>query len=230
MTFENKSKTSLKASIGALFCSLTVLGLSACSSYTPTRGTVFEENKFQISERIERLELYPRVNGLQLNPRDSEAVNRFLSDFVQNGDGQIFMNIPSNQSNGLGAQQAHNLIRTSLSRSGFASANIQTGQYQVPQGVPAPVVVSYRKFSTLIPRCNKTPDLRLSGSNQSPSGFGCSHFANQAAMINDHRQLLEPAATTPPNTARRSAIYNSYTDGTDPSSADGSRQGITFGN
>jgi len=230
MTFKNRHKTSLKTSIGALFCAFTVVGLSACSSYTPTRGNVFEENKFQISERIERLELYPRVNGLQLNPRDSEAVNRFLSDFAQNGDGQIFMNIPSNQANGIGAQQAHSLIRGSLTQSGFASANIQTGQYQVPPGVPAPVVVSYRKFSTLIPRCTKTPDLRLSGSNQSPSGFGCAHFANQAAMIGDHRQLLEPAPISPPNSARRSAVYSSYTEGADPSSSDGSRQAITFGN
>jgi pilus biogenesis lipoprotein CpaD len=212
-------------------CGLSVLTLTAaCSTYTPTNGTVFEENKFQISEHIERLELYPQVNGLQLNPRDMEAVNRFLRDFGKNGDGQIFMNIPSNQINGLGAQQAQSVIKTALAQSGFGGANVQTGQYHAPQNAPAPVVVSYRKFATLVPRCNLKTDLRLTGNNQSYDGFGCSHFANQAAMIGDHRQLLEPYALTPPDPTRRSAVYQSYTEGADPSSANGSRQATTFGN
>lgn len=221
-----KSLRSLAKLLGAV----AILGLTACSTSTPTHGNVFEENKYQVSERIERLELYPRVNGLQLNPRDQEAVNQFVQDFAQNGDGTIFMNVPSNQANGLGVQQAQTLIKTALSHSGFPSANIQTGQYQVPPRAPAPVVVSYRKFATLIPRCQLTSDLRLTGNNQAYREFGCANYANQAAMINDHRQLIEPFEQTPSDPARRSAVYQSYIEGADPSSANGSRQGITFGN
>ncbi len=203
---------------------------TACSAYTPSRGNVFEENKFQISERIERLELYPQANGLQLNPRDMEAVHRFLRDFGQNGDGQIFMNIPVNQSRNPGAQQAQTIIKSALAQSGFGQANIQTGQYQAGTNIQAPIVVSYRKFSTLIPRCNIMSDLRLNSNNQYYDGFGCAHFANQAAMIGDHRQLLRPYDLSPADPARRSAVYQSYIDGEDPSSANGSRQAITFGN
>lgn len=222
-------KTPSKMSINAVFYAVAILGLSACSTSTPTHGNVYEENKFQISEQIERLELYPHINGLQLNPRDTEAVNRFLKDFVQNGDGQIFMNIPSNQANGLGAQQAQSLISSALSQSGFATAKIQTGQYQVPPRAPAPVVVSYRKFATLIPRCDRLEDLRLTGNNQAYTGFGCAHFANQAALVGGYRQLLEASPQTPPDSTRRSAVYRAYTEGSDPSSANGSRQAITFG-
>ena len=217
-------------SLTKLFCAASVLVISACSTAVPTHGNVFEQNRFQISEQIERLELYPQVNGLRLNPRDVEAVNHFMRDFSENGDGQIFMNVPSNQAGGVGVQQAQTMIRTALAQSGFRSANIQTGQYQVPQGAPAPVVVSYRKFATLIPRCTHMEDLRLTGNNQAYSGFGCAHFANQAAMIGDHTQLLRPYDQTPPDPARRSAVYESYIEGADPSSANGSRQGITFGN
>jgi len=226
MTFKNISVISLTK----LFCAASVLVISACSTGVPTHGNVFEQNRFQISEQIERLELYPQVNGLRLNPRDVEAVNHFMRDFSENGDGQIFMNVPSNQAGGVGVQQAQTMIRTALAQSGFRSANIQTGQYQVPQGAPAPVVVSYRKFATLIPRCTHMEDLRLTGNNQAYSGFGCAHFANQAAMIGDHTQLLRPYDQTPPDPARRSAVYESYIEGADPSSANGSRQGITFGN
>ena len=213
-----------KLCIGAVF-----VGLTACSTATPTHGNVFEENKYQIAESIERLELYPQINGLQLNPRDQEAVSRFIRDFSENGDGQIFMNIPSNQAGGIGAQQAEALIQTALRQSGYSAANVQTGRYQVPKSAPAPVVVSYRKFATLIPRCNTKQDLRLTGNNQAYLGFGCAHFANQAALIGDHRQLLAPAELTPPDATRRSAVYNSYIEGADPSSANGSRQGATFG-
>jgi len=222
-------KTTYITSLRALFCSVAVLGFSACSTNGAEHGSVYEDNKFQISEQIERLELYPQVNGLQLNPRDTEAVNRFLSDFVKNGDGQIFMNVPSNQVNGLGARQAQTLIRTALSQSGFATTNIQTGQYQVPPRAPAPVVVSYRKFATLIPRCNVMEDLRFTGNNRAFKGFGCAHFANQAALVGDHRQLLEPAPQTAPDSLRRSAVYQAYTQGVDPSSENGFRQAITFG-
>lgn len=214
-----------------LICAVSIMAFAAaCSTHTPTTGSVFEENKFQISERIERLELYPQVNGLQLNPRDREAVSRFLKDFGQNGDGQIFVNIPSHQANGPGAQQAQSLVKTALAQSGFGHSNIQTGQYHAPRHAPAPIVVSYRKFATLIPRCNVMADLRITGNNQPYGGFGCAHFANQAALIGDHRQLLEPYAQTPPDPVRRSAVYRAYTEGADPSSANGSRQAITFGN
>ncbi|MEP6343876.1 MAG: CpaD family pilus assembly lipoprotein [Maricaulaceae bacterium] len=226
MTFKSTYVSSLtKLCLSAVF-----VGLTACSTATPTHGNVFEENKFQISEQIERLELYPQVNGLQLNPRDQEAVNRFIRDFSRNGDGQIFMNVPSNQTNSIGAQQAQKLINTVLRQSGNGGANVQTGQYQVHQAAPAPVVISYRKFATLIPRCNTKQDFRLTGNNQAYRGFGCSHFANQAALIGDHRQILRPADQTPADATRRSAVYESYIEGADPSSANGSRQGITFGN
>jgi len=225
-----QNKQNISVSLTKMLCGAALAALSACSTSSPSHGNIFEENKFQVSERIERLELYPQVNGLQLNPRDMEAVNQFLRDFGQNGDGQIFMNIPSNQANGLGVQQAQTLIKTALVQSGFGNANVQTGQYNAPQNAPAPVVVSYRKFSTLVPRCNVMTDLRITGNNQPYVGFGCTHFANQAAMIGDHRQLIEPYALTPPDPTRRSAVYQSYTEGADPSSANGSRQAITFGN
>ena len=223
-------KTSL-TSLGTIFCALIMTGLPACAGPGAVQSNVYEANKFQISERIERLELYTRENGLQLNPRDNEAVARFVRDFAQNGDGHIFLNVPSNQAGAIGAQQAQALISSALAQVG-AGASIQTGQYQVPPDAPAPVVVSYRKFATLIPDCGPFEDLRLTGSNRTYKGFGCTHFANQAAMIGDHRQLLEPAAPTPPDATRRSAVYEAYIEGSDPSSSDGSRQGdgSTFGN
>lgn len=218
--------TSLFKIIGAV----SILAITAgCSTHIPSHGNVFEENKYQFSERIERLELYPQANGLQLNARDMEAVNRFLRDFGQNGDGQIFMNVPTNQDHSLGVQHAQNIIKTAMAQSGFGAANIQTGQYNAARHTTAPIVVSYRKFSTLIPRCQVNSDLRLSGNNQAYKEFGCAHFANQAALIGDHRQLLRPYDLTPPDPARRSAVYQSYIEGADPSSANGSRQAITFG-
>ena len=99
--------------------------IAGCQTPSPsTLPTVFN-NKIQIAESIERLELYTRPTGLELSARDQVSVNQFLAAYAQQGEGPIHINIPSNSAQGLGAQQAQALIRQSLGQVGLSGASVQ---------------------------------------------------------------------------------------------------------
>ena len=201
--------------------------MTACMTPTASTGPIIFNNKIQVAESIERLELYTRPNGLELSARDQAAVSHFLQSYRQNGNGPIYLNIPSNAASGLGVQQAQNLIRQNLAGLGFGNAAMQTGQYQSAYGSPAPVVVSYRRLKTVPADCRQLGDATDTYANQPYDSFGCFHSANLAAMIGDPRQLLEPYELTAPDSQRRQTVYDRYIEGENTASTQPDRQEIS---
>ena len=136
-----KSHKNIKALISVGLLSVI---MTACQTPSPSFGPTPFNNKIQVAESIERLELYTRPSGLELSARDHVAVTQFLQAYAQDGEGPVYINIPSSSANGLGAQQAQSLIRQGMNQVGQRGASVQTGQYQSAYGEPAPVVVSSR--------------------------------------------------------------------------------------
>jgi len=205
---------------------LIAVTMAACSTPTASTGPSVFNNKIQVAESIERLELYTRPNGLELSARDQVAVNQFLQSYRQSGNGPIYLNIPSNAASGIGVQQAKSLIRQNLSVLGLGGAAMQTGQYQTANGNPAPVVVSYRTLKTVPRDCRQLGDTSDTYANQPYDNFGCFHTANLAAMIGDPRQLLEPYDMTIPDSQRRQTVYDKYINGENTASTQPDRQQI----
>jgi len=212
--------------INILGVALATVTLTACSTPTASTGPSIFNNKIQVAESIERLELYTRPNGLELSARDQVAVNQFLQSYRQRGDGPIYLNIPANAASGLGVQQAKSLIHQNLASLGLGRAAMQTGQYQTPYGSPAPVVVSYRTLKTVPRDCRHLGDVTDTYTNQPYDNFGCFHSANLAAMIGDPRQLLEPYDMTIPDSQRRQTVYDKYIKGENPASTQPDRQQV----
>jgi len=206
---------------------LIATAMAACSTPSASTGPTIFNNKIQVAESIERLELYTRPNGLELSARDKLAVGQFLQAYKHSGNGPIYLNVPSSASSGLGTQQAQALIRQNLSALGLGRAAMQTGQYQAPYGSPAPVVVSYRTLKTVARDCRQLGDAMDTYANQPNDNFGCFHSANLAAMIGDPRQLLEPYDMTIPDSQRRQTVYDKYIEGENTASAQPDRQQIT---
>ena len=219
-----KSHRNIKVLISVGILSAVITG---CQTPTPSTGPIAFNNKIQIAESIERLELYTRPTGLELSARDQVAVTQFLEAYSRQGEGPIYINTPSSSAHGLGAQQAQALIRQSLGRVGLAGAPVQTGQYQAAYGAPAPVVVSYRTLKTVPQDCRRMGDLSYTYTNQPDPSFGCFHSANLAAMIQDPRQLIQPYDMTVPDSQRRQTIYDKYIKGENPASEHPDRQDIT---
>ena len=205
-------------------------GLIACSTPKPYAPPMVNKNKIKIAESIERLELYTRPTGLELSARDQVAVGQFLQGYGSRGEGPLYINVPSSTAQGIGAQQAQNVIRQSLSQLGMSGAPVQTGQYQAAYGTPAPVVVSYRTLKTIPQDCRNSDDLANSFANQPYSSFGCYHTANIAAMVSDPRQFIEPYGSTPPDSQRRQVVYDKYIEGENPASAHPDRQEVNVDN
>ena len=205
-------------------------GLIACSTPKPYAPPMVNKNKIKIAESIERLELYTRPTGLELSARDQVAVGQFLQGYGSRGEGPLYINVPSSTAQGIGAQQAQNVIRQSLSQLGMSGAPVQTGQYQAAYGTPAPVVVSYRTLKTIPQDCRNSDDLANSFANQPYSNFGCYHTANIAAMVSDPRQFIEPYGSTPPDSQRRQVVYDKYIEGENPASAHPDRQEVNVDN
>lgn len=212
--------------MNALAVSLYAATLAACATPTASTGPIIFNNKIQVAESIERLELYTRPNGLELSARDQVAVNQFLQSYRNSGNGPIYLNIPSSAASGLGVRQAQALIRQNLSGLGLSGESMQTGQYQAPYGSPAPVVVSYRTLKTVPKDCRQLGDATDTFSNQPYDSFGCFHSANLAAMIADPRQLLEPYDMTIPDSQRRQTVYDKYIQGENPASTQPDRQQV----
>lgn len=204
--------------------------LVACSTPKPYAPPMVNKNKIKIAESIERLELYTRPTGLELSARDQVAVGQFLQGYGSRGEGPLYINVPSSTAQGIGAQQAQNVIRQSLSQLGMSGAPVQTGQYQAAHGVPAPVVVSYRTLKAIPQDCRNSDNLANSFANQPYSSFGCYHAANIAAMVSDPRQFIEPYGSTPPDSQRRQVVYDKYIEGENPASAHPDRQEVNVDN
>lgn len=219
-----KSHRKIKALISVSFLSLIITG---CQTPSPSYGPTSFHNKIQVAESIERLELYTRPSGLELSARDHVAVTQFLQAYAQDGEGPVYINIPSSSANGLGAQQAQSLIRQGMNRIGQRGAPIQTGQYQSAHGAPAPVVVSYRTLRTVPMDCREQGDLSHTFNNQPYSNYGCFQSANLAVMIEDPRQLIQPYDTTVPDSQRRQTVYDKYIEGEVTASDFPDRQDVT---
>jgi len=211
--------------VNALGGFIAAASLIACATPTASTGPSVFNNKIQVAESIERLELYTRPNGLELSARDQLAVNQFLQTYRQSGSGPIYLNVPSHAASGLGVQQAQALIGQNLTTLGLGRSAMQTGQYQTAHGSPAPVVVSYRTLK--MPKdCRHLGDTTDTYTNQPYDNFGCFHTANLAAMIGDPRQLLEPNDMTIPDSQRRQTVYDKYIQGENPASTQPARQQI----
>jgi len=200
---------------------LVVAGCFGTPSHNP-QPAIFN-NPIQISESIERLELYSRPNGMELSARDQDAVANFIEAYQQFGDGPLYINMPAMAHSGLGAQQAAGIVRQAATQYGVGHA-IQSGQYQHRPGAPAPVVVSYRRLKSVPQNCRFQGDLTSTDLNVPSSNWGCAYHANLAAMIQDPRQLLEPYATGPSNAQRRLMVHDKYIEGQETSAAFPSRQ------
>ena len=204
--------STLKSSLLGAVALASLGGLSACQSYADSNAMpAHRMNPVQVSETVERLELYARPDGLVLSARDEAAVANFMREFAANGSGALHINRPS--TGGHGVAQTDQMLNAAMRQAGLAPSAVQYGQFPARPGLPAPVVVSYRTLRTVPQNCNHMPNLTDTRHNTPVSSFGCFASANLAAMVSDPYQLLEPRTPDTPNAQRRQVIYDAYING-----------------
>lgn len=209
---QQKLKYSPKSKL-VFIAGLTALMLGGCTTYHPSEVPTQLRNKITVAETVERLELYAQPSGLNLSARDQDAVTDFVHLYGQSGQGPMYINVPGNATNGIGAQQAKSAITSRMQSVGIPGSAVQMGSYNANPGVPAPVVVSFRRLTTAPINCEQGALLTSTSTNQPYNNFGCAQTANLAAMIDDPRQLLAPYPLSPSTMIRRSSVIDAYATG-----------------
>ena len=199
--------------LSATLLSGAALALSACGTTTRDFPAPLDvRNGVTVAESVERLELYPNQNGLELSARDRHAMVGFLSGYARQGNGPIYLNSPSQGGSGIAVAERE--VRNALSGLGLHGVAVQQGSYAAPQGAPAPLVVSYRRLKTLVPRCSSGhEELSETFYNTPSANWGCAYYANIAAMVGDPNQFVSPYAFDPPAMPRRMEQYRKYLAG-----------------
>jgi len=187
--------------------------VSGCTTYQPSFGPTQLRNKITVAETVERLELYVGQAGLHLSARDQDAVGDFIGQYSASGEGPLYVNIPANGSNSHGVAQANTVIKSLLVRYGIGGTTVQSGQYAAAPGAPAPVIVSFRRLTTVPIDCQQGASLTHTSNNQPYGNFGCAQTANLAALIDNPRQLLSPYPLDNASTIRRSTVLDNYNAG-----------------
>lgn len=208
MFFSTKSKglTSL-ALIGVL------TALPACTPAMESIAPFDTRHKISVAETFERMELYIREQKTNLTARDRSAMRQFVNLYGQEGDGAIYLNIPSNAAGSMGIRLAQTEIQNLIMQAGLSSAPVQTGQYYAPAGAPAPLVMSFRRLAVVPMNCSVSEDVTRTYNNQTLPSFGCMAQANLGAMVSDPRQLLENPQLGPrDNMSSNQALVN-YQEG-----------------
>ncbi len=208
-----KNTTGFSRQIGLGVTLVTALIASGCTTYQPSYNPTVLRNKITVTESVERLELYAGTAGLHLSARDEKSVAAFLSQYASSGQGPLYISVPSSGAPNQGAVQAQSIVQDYLGRMGMAGRNMQTGHYKVRGNAVAPVIVSYRRLTTVPIDCSQGASLTHTSNNQPYGNFGCAQTANLAALIDNPMQLLAPYGLDNAYATRRMTVIDKYNAG-----------------
>lgn len=193
--------------------SVAVTALGGCAMHQSNYGPLHADRKITVAETVERMELYVQETGLNLSALDQGAMGDFVAQYVQTGQGPLYLNLPVSSANGAGIAQAQDMIVHQLANMGLDASVLQMGQYRSDADTPAPVIVSYRRLSTTAIECEQGASLTHTGNNRPYGGFGCAQTANLATMIDNPRQLLVPYDLENAPSARRITVLGKHAQG-----------------
>ncbi|MCW2284685.1 pilus assembly protein CpaD [Rhodoblastus acidophilus] len=210
---------------------LVAVPLAACSSGGADRivATTIPSQDFHARHPIElansraTLDVIPYVHAGALDARSKSQIKQFASDYAQSGEGEIALALPQGGPGAAEARAAVPAVRAALAAGG-ARSYVAISSYPIADpSVAAPIRLSYATvIARTRTRCGQWPNDLASGSsaegwNNTPYwNLGCANQQMIAAQTADPRDLLGPAATTPPDSQMRSRGIVAVRQGKDP--------------
>jgi pilus assembly protein CpaD len=169
------------------------------------------------------LEVLPEVRAGDLDLRTRAQVKQFAQEYRIKGSGEIAIALPQGGPSGGEARAALPGLRKALAAGG-AHGYVSVSSYPVANpALAAPVRLSYSTIVAQTPsRCGQWPnDLASGGSvngwqNNEYWNFGCATQQMVATQVADPRDLVGPAAETPPDSQIIGRAIDSVRRGKDP--------------
>ncbi len=199
------------------------LALSACATGPtalagPVTPTVLDtwSARVQIVAEPEEIRLAPHPTGM--SGTQARALADFHARWVLAEGGVITVSAPLG-SEGPGAYRVSADARAFLVSQGATSDQVQLVGYDSTGVANAPIVVGFKRYVAITPRCGEWPAATRTASNQPMSNLGCAVSANMAAQVANPGDLLGARPMDPADTGRRMTVLGKYRAGETTSTA-----------
>jgi pilus assembly protein CpaD len=229
MKFSTSAATAQRGVCGALARILTGVALTTmlAGCYTAAQDVtggipddIRSRHPIAINEGDRTVQLFIGSKRGGLNPTQRAEVLAFAQAWRREGTGGIIIDIPSRTSNEMAAKEALGEVRSILNASGIPAQAVIDRQYTPPDPRQfAPVRLNYPRVVADVGPCGLWPhDLGPSADpwhdeNRQFWNFGCASQRNMASMVAEPADLVQPRASAPAYTARRSVALDKYRQG-----------------
>lgn len=149
-----------------------------------------------------------------LSSAQREAVADLADHWLQEGGGPVTIRVPDTGVDPRAADLTSGQAAAELSAMGVPDQNIRRVRYDASGEGVAPIIVAYRTYEAVVPRCGtKWGNLSTNAKNKPYDNFGCAVSANLAAMIADPADIAGPRAQDPADASRRTTVVEKYRQG-----------------
>ena len=199
------------------------LALSACATGPtavagPATPTVLDAwaARVQIVAEPEEIRLAPHPTGM--SGTQARALADFHARWTLAEGGVITVAAPLG-TQGPGAYRVSADARAFLVSQGATPDQVQLVGYDSAGAPDAPIVVGFKRYIAIGPRCGEWPAVTRTASNEPMSNLGCAVSANIAAQVANPGDLLAARPMDPADTGRRMIVLGKYRTGETTSTA-----------
>lgn len=193
------------------------LALTACASGPTTAAGPATRNlldswsaRVQVVAQPDEIRLAAHPTGMSGN--QARALAEFHARWVEAEGGVITVAAPIG-TEGPGAYRVSADARDFLVSQGATPAQVQLIGYDPAGARDAPIVVGFKRYVAVTPRCGDWPSVTRTASNQPISNLGCAVAANMAAQVANPGDLVGARPMDPADTGRRAAVLGKYRAG-----------------
>lgn len=179
-----------------------------------------QRHPIAILEKDRTLQIFVGSARNGLTPDQRAGVLDFAQNWRDEGTGRFVIDRPTSPRNARATSAAINEIRSILMASGVPAHAIKVQAHRPPEkNLLAVVTVNYPRLAAQVDNCGQWPDdLGPSADkkhfeNLQYWNFGCATRSNQAAMVANPMDLVQPRAETPIYAARRSTVLDKHRKG-----------------
>lgn len=199
------------------------LALTACATGPapvagPVTPTVLDNwsSRVQVVAQPEEIRLAPHPTGM--SGTQARALADFHARWALAEGGVITVAAPIG-AEGPGSYRVGTDARAFLVSQGTPSEQVQLVGYDAAGTPNAPIVVGFKRYVAVAPRCGEWPSLNRTVSNQPMPNLGCAVSANIAAQVANPGDLLGARPMDPADTGRRMTVLGKYRAGETTSTA-----------
>lgn len=193
------------------------LALTACASTPstapgPGTATLLDSwsSRVQVVAQPEEIRLAPHPTGMSGN--QARALAEFHTRWTLAEGGVITVAAPVG-TDGPGAYRVSADARAFLVSQGAAPDMVQLIGYDPAGARDAPIVIGFKRYVAVTPRCGDWPSVTRTASNQPISNLGCAVSANMAAQVANPADLAGARPMDPADAGRRMTVLGKYRAG-----------------